>query len=124
MWMVSANYGEGLSDLVDFNGEHTWEARLVMCQLMFKTNFMVSDVYEAWALFQFAWLTLRVIGAHRKKKASRTVSSASLEDTSQKGIESLTVLGIYLFITGCLLESVYYLFTSSVEFYGGPSALQ
>merc|ERR1719507_1335711 len=94
-----------------------------MCQLMFKTNFMVADVYEAWALFQFAWLTLEVIGSHRVKKSCSHDDKKEV-DHSQKGLEALTMQGIYLFITGCLLESIYYLFTTSVEAYLGHAALQ
>jgi len=127
MWMICLNDKEGgLDNVVDFNNEHSWMARLVMCQLMFKTNFMVADVYEAWALFQFAWLTLEVIGTQRKKNSMASGGDTKLEDedSSQRGIESLTMQGIYLFILGCLLESSYYLVTSSVEAYAGQAALK
>mmetsp|Transcript_30403 Transcript_30403/g.65476 ORF Transcript_30403/g.65476 Transcript_30403/m.65476 type:complete len:439 (-) Transcript_30403:147-1463(-) len=118
MWMICANAKGGpLADIVDFEGNHSWLGRLVMCQLMYKTNFMVADVYEVMALFQFTWLTLSVLGAHRVK------FKGTDQETSQKGIEALTMQGIYWFMISCLIEAIYYLFTTSVEFFVGAAAL-
>jgi len=126
MWMICANWtGGGLHDVVDFNNHHSWIGRLVVCQNMYKTNFMVADVYEAWALYQFAWLTLEVISTQRTKRKDAASADGSVDiDHSQQGIEALTMQGIYLFIIGCLLEAAYYLFTTSVEAFFGAAALK
>lgn len=124
MWYACTNARGGIMDtVVDFDQRHSWVARLVMCQLMYKTNFIVADLYEAWALSRFAWLTLKVIGSHRKKRARASCSSQP-GDQAQESIEALTMQGIQLFIASCLVEAAYYLVTTSVEAYGGLSTLK
>lgn len=125
MLMVCGNIkSPDLEHIVDFDGHETWEARLVMAQLLYKTNLSVADLYEAWALFQFAWLTLAVIRTESQRlfakiSDQRILSAASRE---QDSLEQLTVQGIYLFILGCLLESIYYLVTTTVEVVGQQHA--
>lgn len=121
MWMVVSNTkSDDLVQIVDFNGKATWEARLVMAQLIVKTNFMVADLYEAWALFQFAWLTITVIRIEHSKRFSYTEGRADPEVAQmirqdQDSIQQLTMQGVNLFILSCLLESIYYLVTTTIE---------
>mmetsp|Transcript_88374 Transcript_88374/g.197732 ORF Transcript_88374/g.197732 Transcript_88374/m.197732 type:complete len:250 (+) Transcript_88374:2-751(+) len=110
MWMICANSKVGsLGYVEDFNGNRDWLARLVLCQNMYTTNFMISDVYESWALLHFANLTLAVVEAEQRKRGSAD------SGTYSRGLASLTNQGIYLFNFTCGLEALYHLFTTSVE---------
>ncbi|OLP89170.1 hypothetical protein AK812_SmicGene29410 [Symbiodinium microadriaticum] len=112
MWMICVNSKVGsLGYVEDFEGNKTWLARLVVCQNMYDTNFLLADVYESWALLHFADLALQIISA----------GNISDERTTKldKSLQTLTKQGIYLFNGTCFMEALYHLVTTSVEAYLG-----
>lgn len=119
MWMICANSKVGsLWGVEDFQGRRTWLARLAVCQSYYTTNYMVSDVYESWALLHFANLALMVIAAERRKRG------LAESHRFYQSLTSLTNQGIYLFNLTCALEAAYYLLTTSAEaFFAGPAVL-
>ncbi|CAK9115442.1 unnamed protein product [Durusdinium trenchii] len=135
MWMICANSKVGsLGYVEDFQGNRTWVARLVVCQNMYETNFLLTDLYESWALLHFANLALQIIASRSTKpsrasvpqpaaRASQTVMS--LQEKLTESVDALTKQGIYLFNGTCFLEAAYSLFTTSVEAYlGGDRTLK
>ncbi|CAE7835186.1 unnamed protein product [Symbiodinium sp. CCMP2592] len=113
MWMICINSKVGsLGYVEDFEGNKTWLARLVVCQNMYDTNFLLADVYESWALLHFADLALQIISASGNTSDERTTKL-------DKSLQDLTKQGIYLFNGTCLMEALYHLVTTSVEAYLG-----
>eukprot|EP00435_Cladocopium_sp_Y103_P060237 s350_g22.t1 len=72
MWMICCNSTVGsLGFVEDFTGKKTWVARLVVCQNMYETNFLLTDLYESWALLHFANLALQIITASQQRLRQR-----------------------------------------------------
>lgn len=127
MWMICSNSTVGsLATVEDFQGRATWLARLVVCQNNYETNFLMSDLYESWALLHFANLALSIIeNEHRRRHSRMRDSTMQLEEKRTESINLLTKQGIYLFNGTCFLEAAYSLLTTSVEaFFGGERSMQ
>ena len=127
MWMICANSTVGsLATVEDFKGRATWLARLVVCQNNYETNFLMSDLYESWALLHFANLALSIIeNEHRRRRTRMRDSTMQLEEKMTESINLLTKQGIYLFNGTCFLEAAYSLLTTSVEaYFGGERSMQ
>merc|ERR1719433_854312 len=69
----------------------------------------VGDFYEAWALYQFAKLTLELIHTAIKNRR-RSADPAQVEGaiallTAYTAVESLAWLGVILFLVVCALQA-------------------
>lgn len=76
-----------------------------------QTCFMVGDLYEAWALFQFGKLTLEVIEsgimAQETSPDEQVAAAAHGLRSSHRAVESLAWLGILSFLLVCVAEAGY-----------------
>lgn len=74
-----------------------------------QTCFMVGDLYEAWALFQFGKLTLEVIEsgimAQARSADEQMAAAANGLRSSHRAVESLAWLGILSFLLVCVAEA-------------------
>lgn len=74
-----------------------------------ETCFWVGDLYEAWALYQFAKLTLELIQASvtrmsRSENAAERDKAAALT-VAHSAVESIAWLGVMLFFIVCVLQA-------------------
>merc|ERR1719375_2797701 len=110
-----------MNDASYHHAQHTWVERKEFLSTLYEANFSVADLYEAWALYHFAMLAIKVIQDHGKQEMAKASSS---EETKELGtsltvaINQLTAQGIYGFITVCILQSMYNLGMTAPEFYG------
>merc|ERR1719433_1516876 len=69
----------------------------------------VGDLYEAWALYQFAQLTLELVRAaiHSRRRSAdpAQVEGAVALLTAYGAVESLAWLGVILFLVVCILQA-------------------
>merc|ERR1712032_368800 len=108
---------------------------------VYRSNLNVADVYEAWALLGFAWMTIRIINKellvkvkgvkhnvrilrHRIDDRSlceqSKLSMSELEELAkslQESVGQLTVQGIHAFVLVCFVEAFCGLFLSGCEYY-------
>lgn len=82
-----------------------------------ETCFWVGDLYEAWALYQFAKLTLELIFAS-VNKMRRSPDAAQRENAGALivaigAVESLAWLGVILFLVVCVLQAGWSLYLLS-----------
>jgi len=136
MWQVLLNSDSVNAVAGVMNGGFT--AKKDLLEELYEVNFMVADLYEAWALFQFAELALKVIETqfHKEERMlehvlidmkdklgnSELYEDANLVLKSNKelitSVDSLTVQGIYAFIATCLIQSVFSLLLTTSELTG------
>lgn len=137
MWMICCNSTVGsLGFVEDFSGKKTWVARLVVCQNMYETNFLLTDLYESWALLHFANLALQIITASQQRLRQRQghplmapaglrQMALQMQEKLTQSVDTLTKQGIYLFNGTCFAEASYSLVTTSVEAYlGGARTME
>merc|ERR1712032_446811 len=137
MWQISC------ADPLSSSGEdwkNWWERREILWNV-YRSNLNVADVYEAWALLGFAWMTIRIINKellvkvkgvkhnvrilrHRMDDRSlceqSKLSMSELEELAkslQESVGQLTVQGIHAFVLVCFVEAFYGLFLSGCEYY-------
>jgi len=136
MWEVC---GHATAGIVSSGANGTYLERVEVISEMYETNFMVADMYEAWALFQFASLALSVVRAKHEEhndwgQATKDLAvgekfvkrSTKLQKgwnellTIQKHLEDslglMTVQGIYAFILTCFAQSIYYLTLGTIAY--------
>jgi len=138
MLQVTINDRTGALALVtDDEGHHTWAGRKEFLSTLYEANFSVADLYEAWALYHFAMLAIKVISDFGDAESTRleekgkknepggiTEEVHKMSNNLAGGIHELTAQGIYGFVTVCILQSAFNLGMTGPEFYGWISAEQ
>eukprot|EP00927_Polykrikos_kofoidii_P071931 TRINITY_DN6810_c0_g6_i1.p1 TRINITY_DN6810_c0_g6~~TRINITY_DN6810_c0_g6_i1.p1 ORF type:complete len:501 (+),score=79.92 TRINITY_DN6810_c0_g6_i1:128-1630(+) len=124
-WKVCTNTDEA--------GAHTWEKRKELLSFEYETNFMVAELYEAWALWRFAQVILSVVSGNIRTTEKAMLAQSeevvnedgtvtelekNLLDTLQavtenlntlgQSLEKLVMQGTYAFVGTCLCQSSYY----------------
>jgi hypothetical protein len=125
---------------------NSWTSRMEFLSSMYETNFMVADLYESWALYQFAELALAILEEgfekrelklestmnKEKKEASKDGQTSATEKDIEEGlagalkdyeklaesVNQLTVQGIYSFVVTCLIQSTWSLIYTSMAYEG------
>lgn len=86
-----------------------WEHRKQEALSRYETVFFVADLYEAWALYVFGWLVLKLIDEELKKQESsqdrETEVAARAAAKSHEAVTSITWLGTWLFVAVCVLQA-------------------
>eukprot|EP00929_Paragymnodinium_shiwhaense_P065187 TRINITY_DN32709_c0_g1_i2.p1 TRINITY_DN32709_c0_g1~~TRINITY_DN32709_c0_g1_i2.p1 ORF type:complete len:268 (+),score=26.31 TRINITY_DN32709_c0_g1_i2:74-877(+) len=137
VWRICINDKSGGLDAVG----SSWMERASMLHVMYETNFMVADLYEAVALWKFALIAMAVINARIDAqqeitskevdivvKADSEISEAErkLLSTLQKlmgtlnqlqdAVGELTMQGTMMFVGACLTQSLFHMSLISLVF--------
>jgi len=113
MWQVCVDHVGTLST------KHfvSYEARKEFVLQMYEANFMVGDIYEAYALAIFGGLVMEVLVKEISKNAPIQQSQDDNIQKMKQSMGSLTVAGIMLFFWVCLLQATYTLVVTSLGLY-------
>jgi hypothetical protein len=122
MWKVMSNFfGEPRDD--------SWGAKQDYALEIYEADYMVADLYEAWALHHFAVLAMQVLRRSFQNGGFLLDRAASALDTTtpvyqawagtlkglHKSVRSLTMQGIWSFVIVCAVQSIYGLTTPVLE---------
>jgi len=127
----------------------SWREREHILGVMYETNFMVGDLYEAVALWKFALIAMAVISARIKKQLEKTKlevkdvveADAQITAAEQKlldtlhglmgtteqlktAVGNLTMQGTFAFIGACFSQSLFYMSLVALVFLGFMSGDQ
>mmetsp|Transcript_98724 Transcript_98724/g.240147 ORF Transcript_98724/g.240147 Transcript_98724/m.240147 type:complete len:432 (-) Transcript_98724:70-1365(-) len=105
----TATEADVLALLQGSNATASNQAKLEMYLSKSETCFWVGDLYEAWALFQFAKLTLELIQASVARmqlspNPSERDKAAALA-VAHSAVEAIAWLGVMLFFLVCILQA-------------------
>jgi len=143
-WQIVGNSAVGGGGLYDH-----WTTRMEFLTSMYETNFMVADLYESWALYQFAELALAILEEgfeKRENKLEKAIEKERIEAAKDgkvsqseqdiedglagalqdyerlaESVDQLTVQGIYSFVITCLIQSTWAIISTSLAYEGDLS---
>lgn len=88
----------------DIEDAAAFETAAIVAVSKSETCFWVGDLYEAWALFQFANLSLEVIENYfQREQGNSEASSTTLQ--AFKAVISLAWMGTWIFVIVCVLQA-------------------
>jgi len=105
------------------HGYASWEARKSFLEEMYEANFMVGDIYEAYALRMFGVLVTGVIEYHLitaervKSKAAGKLQIDAQQESAVKAMAELCMSGVDWFYYSCFSNGVYWTVISTCAFY-------
>lgn len=96
----------------------TFEERAKVTLMFYDAHYLTADLYEAWALYQFARLSLEVVAVRFRGMIISTghdtaFTKAQHGDMSKlvvgihNSVQKLTMQGIWSFVMVCAVESIY-----------------
>lgn len=112
-WQISINHvgSKGVSIFEGFLDRRNF------LDEMYEANFMVGDIYETLGLIAFGHIISTVLKQNIKKAdANHGRETSEVTDHLVVGMGKLTVSGVQLFCTSCMLQGVYTLVVTYIGF--------